>query len=188
MKDRPHHGAMIVAVLLLYLRTQMQNGHLFASVLLAYSKGNLPSMRVLFLARVCLISSLFLSQFHVFSCGREGIGAMQAFDHAKKVVKSRNASSLYKLHLCSAHIQENKLLHQWECNDIADRRAVCEKHHQSVNADAQAASGGHTMLQGSDKIIIHLHLRGQQDGLSVRSITCLSIPMPRPPVGGMPCS
>src|SRR5216683_3545121 len=48
------------------------------------------------------------------------------------------------------------LAHQGEQDDVANRWAVREQHHQSVDADALACCRWETVLQGPDVVLIHL--------------------------------
>ena len=47
-------------------------------------------------------------------------------------------------------------LHGGEEQHVADGGAVGQQHHQTVEAEAQAARGGHAVLEGVDEVLIHL--------------------------------
>ena len=44
--------------------------------------------------------------------------------------------------------------HRRECDDVADRRAVGQQHHQPVNADAETAAGRQTVFERRDVILV----------------------------------
>ena len=48
-----------------------------------------------------------------------------------------------------------KRLHGGEQNDLPDGVAVGKQHDAAVDADAQAARGRHTVLQGGEEVLVH---------------------------------
>src|SRR5215467_12758339 len=42
----------------------------------------------------------------------------------------------------------------WEEDDVADRRLVGKQHNQTVDTDAFACGGRHTVLQGAQEVLI----------------------------------
>lgn len=47
-------------------------------------------------------------------------------------------------------------LHRREQKHIADRRAVCQQHHETVNADTESAGRRHTVLERRQKVLVDI--------------------------------
>ncbi len=59
--------------------------------------------------------------------------------------------------------REGGSLHEREGDDVSDRRAVGQQHHQPVHADPLPSGGWHAVLERGDEVVVDHNLRAHRE-------------------------